>query len=132
MNIKQLKIDKNWTLFLDRDGVINKRLMADYVKTWDEFVFLPGVLVAINGFTNIFKHIFVVTNQQGIGKKIMTLKDFETINAKMLSVISDNSGKIDNVYFCPHLKDDNCECRKPKTGMFQKAKNDYPDIDMTK
>ena len=132
MKISDLKIDKNWTLFLDRDGVINVRLLDDYVKNWDEFIFIEGVLEAIKGFSQIFNYIFIVTNQQGIGKKIMTIDDFNFINNKMLKTISQYGGKIDKVFFCPHLKEQNCICRKPKTGMITDAKREFPDIDLTK
>ena len=132
MNSKHLKIDKSWTLFLDRDGVINQRLTADYVKNWEEFVFLPDVLDAIAGFSGVFNNIFVVTNQQGIGKNIMNIEDFQFITEKMISKISETGGKIDKVYFCPHLKEDNCECRKPKIGMLLNAKKDFPNIEHEK
>ncbi|OHD12143.1 MAG: hypothetical protein A2086_16465 [Spirochaetes bacterium GWD1_27_9] len=132
MILKDLHIDKTWSVFLDRDGVINKRLMADYVKSWDEFEFMPDVLTSIAGLAKIFGRIFVVTNQQGIGKKIMSLSDFEIINNKMLSQITIHNGRVDKVYFCPHLKEDNCSCRKPKIGMILQAKNDFCEIDLKK
>lgn len=132
MKFSDLKIDSSWTLFLDRDGVINQRLMGDYVKDWNEFVFLDGVIESLCGFSKIFGNIFVVTNQQGIGKNLMTISDFKNITDKMISVIRERGGNIDKVYYCPHLKEDNCQCRKPKTGMFLNAKKDFPYIDMKK
>ena len=74
------KIDKSWTLFLDRDGVINKKLENDYVKTIDEFEFLPQVLEAIKQFSSHFQKIVIVTNQQGISKKLMTENDLEKVH----------------------------------------------------
>ncbi|HWB62438.1 MAG TPA: hypothetical protein VG603_02930, partial [Chitinophagales bacterium] len=65
MTLSELNIDKNWTLFLDRDGVINLLYPNDYVKKWDEFYFLEGVLDALKKLSGIFRRIIIVTNQQG-------------------------------------------------------------------
>ena len=72
MNLQDLKIDRGWTLFLDRDGVINRRIVDDYVKSWDQFKFLPGVPDAIKRLAGVFGRIIVVSNQQGIGIGLMT------------------------------------------------------------
>jgi len=123
------KIDKNWTLFLDRDGVINRRLMDDYVKSWSEFAFLPGVPEAIAAFAKVFGRIVVVTNQQGIAKGLMTESDLQSIHHQMVLEIQKAGGRIDKVYFCPHHRQDNCACRKPRIGMAKQAKADFPEID---
>ena len=68
------KIDKGWTLFLDRDGVINNEKHMDYINTWDEFAFLPGVKDAIKKFTEKFGHIFIITNQRGVSKGLTRLE----------------------------------------------------------
>jgi D-glycero-D-manno-heptose 1,7-bisphosphate phosphatase len=115
-------------LFLDRDGVINKRLIDDYVKKISEFVFLPGVLDALEIFNKCFDKIFVVTNQQGIGKKIMTKKDLEDIHLYMLNEVTKCNGRIDDIFFCEHLKDSNCFCRKPFNGMYLQATKTHPEI----
>ena len=82
--IKNLKaIDKNWSLFLDRDGVINLRPENDYVKTPGEFIFIENVPQAMILLNKIFKYSFVVTNQQGIGKGLMTVTDLELIHKTM-------------------------------------------------
>lgn len=132
MKINDIVTEKGWTLFLDRDGVINRRLIDDYVKIPEEFDFLPGTLDAIAHFSKIFDKIFIVTNQQGIGKGLMSTKQLEAIHNTMLNQISENGGSIDAVYFCPHLKTENCNCRKPKTGMIIKAQSDFPDINLSK
>lgn len=129
MTLKDLQINQSWTLFLDRDGVINERIVGDYVKTIDEFVFLPGVLEAITTFSSIFSHIFVVTNQQGIGKKIMTERNLSVIHNYMRSEIEKNGGKLTEIYFAPNLAGENNLLRKPNTGMGLQAKKDYPAID---
>ncbi len=127
-----LKIDRSWTLFLDRDGVINKRLIDDYVKNIGEFEFLPGTEKAIARFSKIFGKIFIVTNQRGIARGLMSVKDLEVINGFMLKKIEEAGGKIDKVYFCPHDRDENCGCRKPSPGMAFKARQEFPGIDFSK
>lgn len=125
-------IDKSWTLFLDRDGVLNEHLPEDYVKTADEFRWIEGSLEAISHFTKIFGRIVIVTNQQGIGKGIMSEYDLEKIHWKMQADVEAVGGKIDRVYHCPHLKNINSKCRKPMTGMAMQAKDDFPEIDFSK
>lgn len=126
------KIDKSWTLFLDRDGVINRRPVDDYVKNWNEFEFLPGVLEALKTLSGIFGKIIVVTNQQGIGKGLMTVEGLADIHHKMVLEIKKYGGRVDAVYFCPNLKSDNKNCRKPSTTMAELAKNDFPEINFEK
>ncbi len=124
--------DQNWTLFLDRDGVINVRLMADYVKTPEEFELLPGVASAIEKANSIFGKIVVVTNQQGIGKGIMTERNLSDIHAYCDKLLAETNGKIDAYYFAPALSNENNELRKPNTGMAQLAKQQFPQIEFSK
>ena len=128
IDLAKLNIDKTWSLFLDRDGVINRRIIDQYVKTTEEFVFLPGVLEAISVFSKIFGKIIVVTNQQGIGKGIMTLEELEILHNKMVDEISKSHGRIDKIYFCPAKSEDNHPDRKPSIGMGLKAKSDFKEI----
>ena len=116
------------TLFLDRDGVINKKLEQRYVTNFDEFVFVKNSDVAIRKLHKIFKRILVVTNQQGIGKGIMTEDDLNLLHLQMQRKLSVDFDLIDKIYFCPCLEVDNCNCRKPKTGMLENAKLDFPDM----
>ena len=120
---------KNWALFLDRDGVINDRIVGGYVRNWAEFVFLEGVLEAMPILARKFNHIFVVTNQQGIAKGLMTEKDLELLHTKMLHEIAQSGGKIDKVYYCPKHQNEHPPCRKPNTGMAKQAQADFPSID---
>jgi len=76
---EKIKEDGTWTLFLDRDDTINKRLPGDYVKNWSEFEFLPHALEALQYFSQIFNKLIIVTNQQGIGKEIMTAAQLDEI-----------------------------------------------------
>lgn len=125
-------IDEEWTLFLDRDGVINVRIVDDYVKNINEFVFMPGALEAFKIFSKKFKHIIVVTNQQGVGKGFMTVSDVESVHNFMIKNIEDNNGRIDKIYFCPQLKSVPDNYRKPSPQMAFFAKKDFPDIDLSK
>ena len=116
------------TLFLDRDGVINQKLEGRYVTNFNEFVFVKNSDLAIRKLHKIFKRILIVTNQQGIGKGIMTEDDLNLLHLQMQRKLNPDFDLIDKIYFCPCLEGDSCNCRKPKTGMLEEAKLDYPEI----
>lgn len=122
------KVNPEWTLFLDRDGVINERLHNDYIKRWDEFRFLPGVLDALSHFNNIFSRIFIVTNQAGIEKGVLTHEDLRSIHEQMMEYIMYHGGRVDEIYYCPYKPDLDPLCRKPNPGMALQAKKDFPEI----
>ncbi|MEO5967654.1 MAG: HAD-IIIA family hydrolase [Ferruginibacter sp.] len=124
-------IDNSWTLFLDRDGVINDEKHEDYIHTWDEFKFYDGVIEAIKIFSSKFKYVIVVTNQRGVGKGVTKLEDLEEIHANMKKEIENNGGRIDAVYFCSELSNDHPN-RKPNPGMGHLAAADFNDIDFSK
>jgi D-glycero-D-manno-heptose 1,7-bisphosphate phosphatase len=124
-------INNNWTLFLDRDGVINERLPDDYVKSWNEFQFSTGVLEALRILNDKFQTIVIVTNQQGVGKGKMTMENVDEVHEKMIAGINKNGGRIDKIYVCPELKHNNPKCRKPETGMGEQAQRDFPNIDFS-
>lgn len=132
MNLRNLDIDASWSLFLDRDGVINKRIPSDYIKKWEEFEFLPGVLEAIGKLTNLFGQTFIVTNQQGIGKGIMLESDLDIIHDHMRTEIGYHGGKINKIYHSPYRAEENSVFRKPNIGLARKAKIDYPVVDFDK
>ena len=132
MNLNNLNFDRSWTLFLDRDGVINKKLPNDYVKNIEEFEFIEGAEEAISKLGSIFGRVVVVTNQQGIGKGLMTVKDLNEVHDYMQSSLIQMGGKIDKIYFCPDLADSKSNCRKPNTGMAEEARNEFPEIDFKK
>ena len=115
------------TLFLDRDGVINRWLPGDYVRSWDQFAFLPGILECLRKWAGRFKHIILVSNQRGVGKGKMTMEQLEQVHARMLAEIRAAGGRIDAVYTCTEL-DENHPMRKPQPGMFLEACRDFPDI----
>lgn len=124
--------DKSWTLFLDRDGVINVRFPGDYVKRVEEFEFLPGAPEAIAKLSGIFGRVIVVTNQQGISKGYYTHNDLAEIHAFMKRAVENAGGKIDAVYYAHQLAQENSPMRKPGTGMALQAKQDFPEIDFSK
>ena len=121
-----------WTLFLDRDGVLNKRIVGSYVRNWSEFEFLDGVLEAMPILARKFKYIFVVTNQQGIAKGIMTAEDLELVHQQMQLEVEAQGGRFDAIYYCPEHERTNPRCRKPNTGMAEQAQSDFSDIDFNK
>lgn len=125
-------IDNDWTLFLDRDGVINVRIIDGYVTKIEEFEFLPGVIEAFEIFKNKFNRIIVVTNQQGVGKGLMTEDDVKEVHDFMINEVENHDGKIDKVYFCPQLKSVPDNYRKPSPKMAYMAKEDFPEIDLSK
>lgn len=132
MTLKDLNIDKNWTLFLDRDGVINTKLEDDYVKHWIEFEFIDGVLNSLKKLDAVFGTIVVVTNQQCIGKGIIRIEDLDLIHKNMMYEITYLKGRIDKIYFSPYLHSENHPTRKPGIGMALQAKKDFPHIDFSK
>ena len=132
MNVAIPKIDISWTLFLDRDGVINKKLDGDYVKTIDEFEFLPYALEAIKLFSSHFHRVVIVTNQQGISKRLMTEDDLHKVHQHLLQEVQNFGGRIDAIYHAPQLAEENSIMRKPNIGMALHAKEEFPSIDFKK
>jgi D-glycero-D-manno-heptose 1,7-bisphosphate phosphatase len=108
------------TIFLDRDGVINEN-RVDYVKSWSEFRFLPGSREAIAKLTQAGHRIVVCSNQAGIAKGLISIETVEDIHARMLAELREAGGIVEKVYYCPHGKEENCECRKPRPGQLLRA-----------
>lgn len=121
-------IDKTWTLFLDRDGVINVENVGSYVTLWEEFEFCEGALDALKRLNELFGTIVVVTNQRGVGKGIMSLDALKEISGKMVNAVVQANGRIDKVYAATSIHDTDRN-RKPNTGMAVQAKEDFPMID---
>ncbi|WP_295827953.1 HAD family hydrolase [uncultured Microbacterium sp.] len=128
-DVVRRRVGRPWCLFLDRDGVINTRIWGGYVRTWDEFRFEPGALEALRVLAHWSPRIVVVTNQQGIGKRLMTREDLERVHLRMVRAIEDAGGRIDDIRYCPHLEAEGCECRKPAPGMATGYLGENPDLD---
>ncbi|NCI46210.1 D-glycero-alpha-D-manno-heptose-1,7-bisphosphate 7-phosphatase [Sediminibacterium soli] len=124
-------INSSWTLFLDRDGVLNHDKDNDYIRSWEEFRFYDTTLEAVTMLTGIFSRILIVTNQKGVGRGLMSLEDLTGIHTNMTAEIVAANGRIDRIYFCSDLSDDSPN-RKPNPGMAHQAKLDFPDIDFSK
>jgi len=127
-----LPIDQDWTLFLDRDGVINKRIFGGYILEESAFVFNDGALEALTILNKVFGKIVVVTNQQCIGKKLISIDQLNQIHERMCTLIATAGGRIDAVYFAPELKNEIDSTRKPSAAMAMQAKQDFPEIDFGK
>lgn len=129
LDIRQ--IDRSWTLFLDRDGVLNHEKKEDYIRNWSEFRFYDEVPEAMRLLSDVFGVIVLVTNQKGVGRQLMTLDDLADIHSKMMDQIQAAGGRIDKLYFCTDLDNDS-PCRKPNPGMAFQAKSDFPQIDLAR
>jgi len=124
MRGKQIK-----TVFLDRDGVINRKPPeGDYVKRWEEFEFLPRAPEALKLLKRAGMKVIIVTNQRGIARGLMTERDLEEIHKRMLAELARFQASVDAIYYCPH-EEGVCDCRKPRVGLFRQAQKDFPDID---
>ena len=124
-------IDKSWTLFLDRDGVINDEKHEDYIHNWKEFKFYDGVKEALKIFSKKFGKIFIVTNQRGVAKGLTKLEDLQLIHKNMVKEFEDAGGRIDKIYYSIDFENDHPN-RKPNPGMGLQAKKDFPEIDFAK
>jgi D-glycero-D-manno-heptose 1,7-bisphosphate phosphatase len=108
-------------IFLDRDGVIN-RDSPDYIKSWEEFEFLPGSLEAMAALTGAGYRLIVITNQSIIGRGMVPLPVLEDMFRRMRKAVEKAGGKIFDTFYCPHRPDEQCDCRKPEPGLIFQAK----------
>lgn len=120
-----MKLEK--VVFLDRDGVINHD-SPDYIKSWDEFEYLPGSLEAIRLLTQYGYHIILITNQSIINRGMVPQRVLDHTHAQLRRSVAAAGGRIHDIFFCPHRPDENCSCRKPKPGLILRAAERY-DID---
>lgn len=127
MQLKDIDIQGYDTVLLDRDGVINRLRPNDYVKCWEEFEFLPGVFEALARIASSAKHIFIVTNQRGVGKGVMSELALLDVHQRMCTEIAAHGGRIDKIYYCTALTEADVR-RKPNRGMFDDILRDYPDV----
>jgi len=124
-------IDPSWTVFLDRDGVINYEKENNYILNWDEFEFYPGVTEAIRLLSKKFTAVIVVSNQRGVGRGLMTEDDLLDIQLRMKQRIEQDGGRVDEIYYCTATEPTHF-CRKPNPGMALQAARDFPSILLSK
>ena len=111
-------------VFLDRDGVIN-RDSPDYIKSWEEFEFLPGSLEAIKRLISEGFIVMVITNQSAVNRQMVTPQELDRTHSLMKIAVRDHGGDIQDIFVCPHIPEDDCECRKPKPGLIHQAQAKY-------
>lgn len=116
-------------VFLDRDGVINEN-RPDYVKSWAEFTFLPGVFASLRRLAQTELAIVVVSNQSAVNRGLVSETTLEEIHTRMASEITRHGGRIDAIFYCPHRPDENCPCRKPQPGLLLRAAKEL-DLNLT-
>jgi len=116
-------------VFLDRDGVINKK-NEKYVKNVNEFEFLPKIFEAVKKINELGFKIIIITNQSAINRKIISIAELNEIHKYMLKKFNEKSCEILKIYYCPHKPDENCRCRKPNNGMIIKAVKEF-DINLS-
>jgi len=118
-------------IILDRDGVINQD-SDEYIKSADEFIPIPGSLEAISRLNHAGFSVMIATNQSGLARGLLTVETLNTMHDKLRRLLSAFGGRIDGIFYCPHGPDDNCVCRKPKTGLFldiaQRSKCNLKDV----
>lgn len=110
-------------VLLDRDGTII--VDQDHLTNPDEVKLIPNAINALKKLRNLGLGIIIVTNQSVIGRGYINLSDLEAIHKRMLNLLSKEKATIDDIYFCPHTREDNCACRKPKLGLIEKASKKY-------
>jgi D-glycero-D-manno-heptose 1,7-bisphosphate phosphatase len=114
-------------VFLDRDGVINRKpLEGEYVDHWAKFELLPGAESSIAALNRSGRRVIVVTNQRGVALGLYTCAEVEALHSRLQQHLARHGARIDAFYYCPHDKNQ-CDCRKPKTGLFQQAFRDFPE-----
>jgi D-glycero-D-manno-heptose 1,7-bisphosphate phosphatase len=113
-------------VFIDRDGVINKdgagQTEYGYITRWEDFKFLPGVTAGFKALKEAGYKSVVISNQKCVGRGIMTIGELEEITDRMRGAIRESGGIVNEVFYCTHLDEDNCSCRKPKEGLFLQAR----------
>lgn len=128
----ELFLQRQPAVILDRDGVLNKKApKAEYIKSWSDFMWLPGAIESIGLLRATNHKIIIVTNQAGIARGMMTESDLFDIHEKMKLELLNNNASIDAIYYCPHGWDEGCICRKPKPGMLYQAQRDFH-LDLTR
>jgi histidinol-phosphate phosphatase family protein len=112
-------------VLLDRDGVINRRIANGYVTSPEQFEFLPRALDALRLLAEYGYKVMVVSNQACVGKGLISAEELEEITRRFVAEVEKHGGRIGGVYYCPHRKEDECECRKPRPGLLIRAQREH-------
>jgi D-glycero-D-manno-heptose 1,7-bisphosphate phosphatase len=113
-------------VFLDRDGVLNRKLPeGEYVAGWAQFQWLPGAVEAVARMNGAGMTVILVSNQRGIALGLFTADQLEVIHSKMQADLAQHDARLDAIYYCPHEVGE-CHCRKPDVGLFEQAREDFP------
>lgn len=127
---KKLVADKSRpAVFLDRDGTINED--RGYIDSPESLIIIDGAASAVKRLNAKGFKVIVITNQSGVGRGYFTEDAADAVNKRLEEILKKDGAHLDGIYYCPHHPDDNCECRKPKTGLIERAKMDFP-IDLKK
>lgn len=127
--IDPTRVLEGYTIFLDRDGTLNED--PGYLRSASELRLLPGVGASLARLKSAGARLVVVTNQSGVARGLLTLKDLEAIHARLEGLLEQCDAGLDAIYFCPHHPDDGCRCRKPATGMIDRARSELQ-VDLRK
>jgi D-glycero-D-manno-heptose 1,7-bisphosphate phosphatase len=129
---KLVHVDSSWTLFLDRDGVINERVFGGYILNYEDFIFKKGVLETAKELFGKFGRVIVVTNQQCVSKGLISIDSLDLLHQKMIGDFQNAGGRIDQVYAAIERKDEAPFMRKPNSKMAELAQMEFPEIDFKK
>ncbi|MGH9757565.1 MAG: D-glycero-alpha-D-manno-heptose-1,7-bisphosphate 7-phosphatase [Candidatus Acidiferrales bacterium] len=116
---------KRRVALLDRDGVINRRIAGGYVTSWDQFEFLPGALEGLRLLTESGYTILVLSNQAAVGEGMLSEEALARMTQKFVAQAAEQGGRISGVYYCTHSKGAQCDCRKPRAGLFLRAQREH-------
>jgi histidinol-phosphate phosphatase family protein len=117
--------DSSPAIFLDRDGVINKQIFGGYVTEWSQFEFVDGIKRTLAELTALRVPIIVISNQAGIGKGLLSVETLAEITRRFVSELQAEGARVDAVYYCPHVPEARCSCRKPRPNLLWQASRDW-------
>jgi D-glycero-D-manno-heptose 1,7-bisphosphate phosphatase len=115
----------NRCVLLDRDGVINRRIPRGYVTSWEQFEFLPRALNALRLLKDAGYTVLVISNQACVGKGLLAPHQLDSITKRFLIEVALSGGSITQVYYCTHVAEDHCDCRKPRPGLLHRARIEH-------
>jgi histidinol-phosphate phosphatase family protein len=124
-------VNAGTTVFLDRDGVVNRRVEGDYVRSWAQLEPRPGAIDAVAALTLRARRVVVVTNQRCVALGIVSREDLEDMHARLAHAVAVAGGRLGGVLVCPHGLEDRCGCRKPAPGLVLEAARRWPDVALT-